>query len=238
MLNRERIEGIAQLAILLAVATMAGAASFTHVHDWTMTNSPQGTGDWFGWANAVISELTPTAAALEIRRRKRHHGSIGYPMAVLVLAAGLSISAQLAVATPTPVGWLLSAVPALAFLALTKLVLSTPTQPAHLAATDTGTTVMAMPVDLGPEIAPGPQGEITAPDESIDADAGLDPTAVPDELLTSARMADFSHRQAHGQSITTAALADYLGITTELAAVALHHLHGETIPSPSTGGRR
>ena len=49
------------------------AASFTHVHDWTMRNAPPGTGSWFGWANAVISELTPTAAGIEIRRRKRQH---------------------------------------------------------------------------------------------------------------------------------------------------------------------
>ena len=41
------------------VAGMAGAASFTHVHDWTMHNSPAGTGNWFGWANAMVSELIP-----------------------------------------------------------------------------------------------------------------------------------------------------------------------------------
>ncbi|MEU5884423.1 hypothetical protein [Spirillospora sp. NPDC047279] len=221
--NRERVEGLAQLGILLAVASMAGAASFTHVHDWTMANSPEGTGDWFGWANAVISELTPTAAALEIRRRKRQGRKVGYPMAVLILAAGLSIAAQLAVAIPTPVGWLLSAVPALAFLALTKLVLSTPVH------TGPELVVQAAPVDLAPETT---TPEITAP-----ASTPVEIT-VPDELLTSARMADFSHRQTHGQSITPAALADYLGITTDQAATALHHLHGDTtVPAPSGGSR-
>ena len=76
-----------QILILLAVAGMAGAASFTHVHDWTMHNVPAHTGDWFGWANAVISELTPTAAGIEIRRRKRTHASVRYPMAILIAAA-------------------------------------------------------------------------------------------------------------------------------------------------------
>src|SRR5215475_13516064 len=103
---------------------MAGAASFTHVHDWTMRNAPPGTGSWFGWANAVISDLTPTAAGIEIRRRKRHHQPIAYPMAVLIAAATLSLSAQVAEAKAGPTGWLISAVPALAFLALSKLVLS------------------------------------------------------------------------------------------------------------------
>ena len=94
-----RAENTIQILILLLIGGMAGAASFTHVHDWTMHNTPPGTGGWFGWANAVISELTPTAAGLEIRRRKRHHRPITYPMAVLIAAAVLSLSAQVAQAT-------------------------------------------------------------------------------------------------------------------------------------------
>jgi hypothetical protein len=35
-----RAESLALVAILLTVATFAAAASFTHVHDWTMRNSP------------------------------------------------------------------------------------------------------------------------------------------------------------------------------------------------------
>ncbi|MBB5778652.1 DUF2637 domain-containing protein [Nonomuraea jabiensis] len=120
----ERIESGVQLLILLLVGLMAGAASFTHVHDWTMANSPEGTGEWFGWANAVISELTPTASGLEVRRRKRNGQPITYPMVVLIASAILSVAAQIAVAKPHPTGWLIAAIPALAFLALTKLVLS------------------------------------------------------------------------------------------------------------------
>jgi hypothetical protein len=120
----ERMEGLVLVVILLVVAGFAGAASFTHVKSWTMDNSPAGTGDWFGWANAVISELVPTACALVIRRRRRLGQPIGYPLGVLVAGVSLSLAAQLAVAKPSPSGWLLSAVPALAFVALTKLVLS------------------------------------------------------------------------------------------------------------------
>jgi hypothetical protein len=96
-----------------------------------MANSPAGTGDWFGWANAAISELLPLAALLTIRQRRRTGGPIGYPMFLLVCAVALSLSAQLAVAKPGVSGWLLSAVPALAFLGLSKLVFSTtPAAPA------------------------------------------------------------------------------------------------------------
>jgi hypothetical protein len=45
-------------------------------------------------------------------------------MFLLVCAVTLSLAAQLAVAKPGPSGWLLSAVPALAFMGLSKLVLS------------------------------------------------------------------------------------------------------------------
>ena len=65
-MNIHKAETTVKVLILLAVGGMAGAASFTHVHDWTMHNSPAGTPGWFGWANAVISELTPIAAGLEI----------------------------------------------------------------------------------------------------------------------------------------------------------------------------
>jgi hypothetical protein len=137
-----RLEGVALVAILLTVAGFAGAASFTHVKDWTLANSPPGTGEWFGWANAVISELLPAAAALDIRRRRRTGQPIGYPMTVLAAAVALSLAAQLAVAKPGPSGWLLSAVPALAFLALTKLVL-----------TGRPTDAMTTPPDRDPEPA-------------------------------------------------------------------------------------
>ncbi|GAB3823858.1 hypothetical protein ACFPIJ_62685 [Dactylosporangium cerinum] len=112
------------ICIVLLVGVMAGAASFTHVHDWTMHNSPDGTKDWIGWANAVITELIPTAALIVIARRRKTGASIGYPMFLLVAAVGASLTAQLAVAVPTVFGWLVSALPALAFFALSKLVFS------------------------------------------------------------------------------------------------------------------
>ncbi len=121
-----RLEGGVLVLIVIFVGLAAGAASFTHVHDWTMANSPDGTNDWFGWANAVISELVPVACLLIIRRRKRYGGPIGYPLVLLVAFAGFSLAAQLGVAVGQvgPSGWLLSAVPALAFMALVKLVLA------------------------------------------------------------------------------------------------------------------
>lgn len=112
------------LIIVLLVGLMAGAASFNHVHEWTLVNSPVGTADWFGWANAVISELIPTASLIEVARRRRRNpqAKVGYPMILLVGAVSVSLTAQLAVAKPSVFGWMASALPALAFFALSKLV--------------------------------------------------------------------------------------------------------------------
>ncbi|MGK5522434.1 hypothetical protein ACSNN9_24195 [Micromonospora sp. URMC 107] len=126
--NSDRLEGVALVVILLAVGGMAGAASFTHVKDWTMIHAPAGTHEWFGWSNAVISELTPAAALLVIRRRRRldPNASVFYPLSILVGAVALSLAAQIAVANDSFSSRLLSSVPALAFLALSKLVLTAP----------------------------------------------------------------------------------------------------------------
>lgn len=112
------------LALILAlVGLAAGGASFTHMHDWTMANSPAGTPDWFGWANACISDLVPVAALLKIRRARHGGNAMTYPLCLLAGFSALSLAAQVAVAVPSVSGWLLSAVPAIAFMALTKLVL-------------------------------------------------------------------------------------------------------------------
>ena len=207
-----RTEDTIQILILITIGGMAGAASFTHVHNWTMHHSPPGTGGWFGWANAVISELTPTAAGLDIRRRKRTRQPIAYPMAVLIAAAVLSLSAQVAEATPGFTGWLVAAIPALAFLALSKLVLSRPTD--H-------------PQADRPS-APAPEPDIPSP---APAPANRSPAAspeaeIPAQLITSARMAAFAHHQATGQPITADGLADHLAIPAALAGSLLHHLDG------------
>lgn len=192
-----RTETAAQIAILLLIGGMAGAASFTHVHDWTMHNVPGGTSQWFGWANAIISELTPTAAGLEIRRRKRHGQPIAYPMAILIAAAALSLTAQVAQARHSPTGWLVATVPALAFLALTKLVVS------RTSTSTSGKPAASATAERSHQQAAEP---------------------VPPELITGARMAAFTYRQTTGTSITVEVLASRLAITHDLAARLIYAL--------------
>ena len=236
-----RIEGLVLVLILIAVAGFAGAASFTHVKDWTLANSPAGTGAWFGWANAVISELVPIACLLTIRRRRRTGAPIGYPLFLLIAAASLSLAAQLAVAKPGISGWLLSAVPALAFMALVKLVLApaptpdqpttpsaTPAEPIRVQVAEQVTTEPVPPAAITPTPTPAVEPEpVTIPavaPESVAAPA--EPVDVPTHLLPMARFAAVQHEQATGQPITPAELADRLDVTPPVAGRLLSTIGG------------
>ncbi|MFI9641322.1 hypothetical protein ACIG87_14875 [Micromonospora sp. NPDC051925] len=238
-----RIEGVVLVLILIAVAGFAGAASFTHVKDWTLANSPTGTGQWFGWANAVISELVPIACLLTIRRRRRIGASIGYPLFLLIAAAGLSLAAQLAVAKPGLSGWLLSAVPALAFMALVKLVLAPvkgdnptppaakPAEPIHVQVAEQVTTEPAPPAAITTDPEPLPA---TAPEPVTVAAVAPQPATtpapepvdVPTHLLPMARFAAVQHEQNTGAPITPGELADRLDVTPAVAGQLLTTLAG------------
>jgi len=216
----ERFEGVMLVLILLAIGGMAAAASFTHVHDWTMTNSPAGTGDWFGWANAVISDLVPLGVGLEVRRRRRHNLKIGaYPIVVILCAAALSLAGQLAEAKPSITGWLLAAVPALGFLALTKLVLSRPTVP-----------VTAVQPVVQPVVQPA-RSTMDAP-APMPVHATLHPAtmageAIPEELIPGARIVADAYHKATGATITRDVLADRLRVSSATAdrlLAALGHI--------------
>ncbi|MEU2612653.1 hypothetical protein ABZ570_13905 [Micromonospora sp. NPDC007271] len=235
-----RVEGVVLVLILLTVAGFAGAASFTHVKDWTLANSPTGTGEWFGWANAVISELVPIASLLTIRRRRRAGAPIGYPLFLLIAAAGLSLAAQLAVAKPGPSGWLLSAVPALAFMALVKLVLA----PAPMREHTTPPAEPAAPirVQVAEQVTePAPPAAIThAPEPTPATEPATTPVAdpepvtvpapepvdVPTHLLPMARFAAVQHEQSTGNPITPAELADRLDVAPAVAGQLLTTLTG------------
>ncbi|MFJ2087600.1 hypothetical protein ACIOBK_34095 [Micromonospora chokoriensis] len=165
-------DGVLVLIVLL-VGAMAGAASFNHVHDWTISNSPTGTADWFGWANAVITELIPITAMIVIIRRRKTNGPIGYPMFLLIAAVGLSLTAQLAVAKPTVFGWMVSALPALAFFALSKLVFTATRPTNHVPAPVPATSAPASSPDTTADAKVRPAAATTtatAPIEEITTD--------------------------------------------------------------------
>ena len=119
--GQRSIESVAQVLIMLTIGAAAGAGSFTHVHDVAATHGQTG---WLAWADAVVLELMSIASGLELRRRKRCHAPVRFPMTVMMTAVVLSLSAQVIQAEQTAVGWVAAAIPALGFLVMVKLALA------------------------------------------------------------------------------------------------------------------
>lgn len=154
----ERTESAVRLVIMLAIGTMAGAAAFTHVHDLSVAH---GQPNWIGWANAVAVELMAIYLGLELRARRRARRPVGLVASLLVAFALLSLAAQVAEAEPSVWGWIVAAVPSLAFLALVKAVLS---------------NTPATPPAPEPDQAPADRYEVP---EQVTADPDSVPSVVP-----------------------------------------------------------
>ncbi|WIM94266.1 hypothetical protein ACTOB_006281 [Actinoplanes oblitus] len=167
MSRTERAERVVLVLILLGVGGAAAWVSFTHTKDWTLAHSPAETPEAFGWVNSAVADLVPVAALLEIRRRRRVGQKFRYPLFLVFAAGGLSLAAQLAVAEPSISGRVLSSIPAVAFMALTKLVLS------GSGGTPETAPVVAEDQDVTGYVAPGrpepfPRGDLQAPQEEAE----------------------------------------------------------------------
>ncbi|MEV7097578.1 DUF2637 domain-containing protein [Amycolatopsis sp. NPDC051045] len=140
------------VAVVLAV--IGGAAGFTHTHDWAVHHGQLG---WIAWADAVVIEGIVIVAGFEIQGDHRAGGTrkLTFPVAVLVAGFGVQMAAQVALAEPTPAGWLVAAMPALGFLVVVKLLMRR--APTAESATDPEpVTVTAARTDNEPDPAAQP----------------------------------------------------------------------------------
>jgi len=210
MTRPNRAEDSTLYAILFLIGGTAAAASFTHVHDVTVAH---GQPDWIGWANATVLELISIAVGLEIRRRRRTGlPAGGFAATTLGVAVVLSLAAQVADAERTVWGWIVAALPAAAFLALVKIVLSRPVTQEPSSAQDDTAPVTPVPVDVdAAEIAQ----VRTVPDLS---------PPVPDELLDAARHTAAAHQRQTGRPITRDALRSELRVSNATAGDLLRLL--------------
>ncbi|XTZ16066.1 DUF2637 domain-containing protein [Micromonospora echinospora] len=166
-----RLESAVRVVILLVIGGMAGAAAFTHVHDLSVAH---GQPHWIGWANAVAVELMAIYLGLELRARRRAGQPVGLVGVLLVAFALLSLAAQVAEAEPSVWGWIVAAVPSLAFLALVKVVLSSaPATPAPVKRPLTEPAPEPVDVD---QADPEP---VVTPVEPLSAPVLVEPPTVP-----------------------------------------------------------
>ena len=198
---------------VVVLAAIAGAGSFTHIHD---TAAQHGQGGPMAWAIAVCVDLTCVMAARERQHDKktgRHRrGWVSWPTLVLAGGVLLSLAANLAQADPSTWGRIVAATPAGAFLVAvsmlerraavgTRAPVGT-TQPADAPAPPDAPTP-TVPTAIAPVAEPTPE-----PAER----------RLPDDLVAFARRVATEHHNRRGQPITTDALRARLGVSAPLAA--------------------
>ncbi|MEC3974852.1 DUF2637 domain-containing protein [Amycolatopsis sp. H20-H5] len=160
-----RLVASARVLVTLLVGGVGAAAGFTHTHDWA---SRHGQAGWLAWADAVVIECLVIVAGFEVRRdhlagRAR---ALSLPMAIMTSALVVQMIAQVALAEPTPAGWVVAAMPAASFILIVKLALrgvGNPNVEAH--ATNGGNS------------GGGTRDEPRHPDAASAAKIALDPTA-------------------------------------------------------------
>jgi len=124
----DKLTAALRVLITVALGGIGGAAGFTHTHDWAVHHGQVG---WLAWADAVVIECLAIVAGFEVAR-DHHRGTtrrITFPLVVLVAALGVQMAAQVALAEPSPAGWLVAAMPALGFLVVVKLLMRRTLEP-------------------------------------------------------------------------------------------------------------
>ncbi|GGK69877.1 SpdA protein [Planomonospora parontospora subsp. parontospora] len=206
---------------VLVLAAIAGAGSFTHIHD---TASEHGQTGWMAWAVAVCVDMTCVMAARERQRDAKtgrvRSGPVSWPTLVLAGGVVLSLAANLHQAEPSVWGWLVAATPAGAFLIAVSMLerRAAASRPAPAPVTVTASAA-PVPTPPMPELTPA-------------TDDGPEPAAGPSPaLVTFARRVAGEHHTKHGAPITPELLRARLGVSDQLAAELLRTLHA--VPQPA-----
>ncbi|WP_250288447.1 DUF2637 domain-containing protein [Streptomyces atroolivaceus] len=209
-----------RLDAVLIQAVIAGALSFSHLHDLAEAAGQDG---WKAWAYPISVDLLLVAAW----RRMRTHADNRAAWIWFVIALAASLGANIATAGLLDLGnvpaWLRILVagwPALAFLGGTLLA-HAPTTPepaapdaAPLAAPDPEPTP-DVTVERAPDPAPELPAAPTPPTAAVSASAPV--VAVPPALLDHARKVADSHHATTGARIDSATLRARLGVPAPLA---------------------
>jgi hypothetical protein len=159
------------VAVVLGVS--AFSVSYAHVVTQAWDSGQKGA---YAFGIATTIELVAAASAGEIRTRKRLGVSVRWPWCVLTAGALLSVACNLAVAKPTAWGYVMAAVPQLAFLAVASMIETRPTSA-------TGPAVAAEAPPEAPVLAvsqPTPAAARAAVTEHLAEQLAADPEFRPD----------------------------------------------------------
>ncbi|MFD4763152.1 DUF2637 domain-containing protein [Streptomyces sp. NPDC058439] len=208
-----------RLDAVLVQAVIAGALSFSHLHDLAEAAGQDG---WKAWAYPISVDLLLVAAW----RRMRTHADNRPAWVWFVIALTASLGANIATAGMLDLGdvppWLRILVagwPALAFLGGTLLAHTPATVPDDAEPASVAAPLTAPDADLVPDVTVerAPEPALELPAAPVPTPASVPAVAVPPALLDHARKVADTHQATTGTPIDTAALRARLGIPAPLA---------------------
>ncbi|MFD7685775.1 DUF2637 domain-containing protein [Streptomyces sp. NPDC059781] len=229
---------LARVDAVIVQAVIAGALSFSHLHDLAAAAGQDG---WKAWAYPVSVDLLLVAAWRRMRQLQRAGQAAGGPRLWFLVALAASLGANVATAglldldhvpawlRVTVAGW-----PAVAFFGGTLLAHAseTPTAPASAAA-DAETEPHAVPASvdrpdhdalLASSTDPGPAPEPAAEPVATPAPVTASAVALPPALVDRVRALADEHRSTTGHPADPDAVRARLGLPPSMTASVAAHL--------------
>lgn len=216
---------------LLIQAAIAGALSFSHLHDIAQAAGQSG---WQAWAYPVSVDLLLVAAWRRLVAARDTGAGKFMPWLWFLVALAASLGANVATAglldLENPPAWLRLTVagwPALAFLGGTLLVHRPPARPGtslHMPEPAPVVEVFADLADVAADVEPP---ALPAPPAPPDPAAG---PPVPPALLDHAARIAAQHHRTSGTPIDADTLRVRLGVPAQLAAQIAAHLDLAPVP--------
>jgi len=225
---------LARVDAVIVQAVIAGALSFSHLHDLAAAAGQDG---WKAWAYPVSVDLLLVAAWRRMRQSQRAGQAAGGPRLWFLIALAASLGANIATAglldlndvpawlRVTVAGW-----PAVAFFGGTLL--------AHAPHTQEHPRKPAAPItDTEPESRPAPpiavevpdRDALTVPEPATEPVAASTPTpapaiALPPALVDRVRALADEHRSTTGRPADPDAVRARLGLPPSMTASVAAHL--------------
>ncbi|MFD8571414.1 DUF2637 domain-containing protein [Streptomyces sp. NPDC059639] len=211
---------------VLVQAVIAGALSFSHLHDLAEAAGQSG---WKAWAYPISVDLLLVAAWRRLRTARRDRAAWAWFVIALFASLGANIATAGLLDLANVPAWLRIVVagwPALAFLGGTLLVHTPAAEPAapepteDAPAVDLHRTKPAPVLDERPE--PPAPAELPAPETA--AEPAPVPASVPPALLDHARKLADNHRATTGTPLPVANLRAQLGLPAPVVDSIAAHL--------------
>lgn len=231
---------LARVDAVIVQAVIAGALSFSHLHDLA---DAAGQGGWKAWAYPVSVDLLLVAAWRRMREQQRAGQPAGGPRLWFLIALAASLGANVATAglldlddVPASLRVVVAGWPAVAFFGGTLLAHTprTPDAPTATPETDTEPAHVPAPVDAPerdalPALVTGPDSNLALPATPEPVAAVPTPTpapavTLPPALVDRAQALVEEHRATTGLDPDPDAVRARLGLPPSMTPAVAAHL--------------